>query len=124
MSSSLGRGMGAGSGAGSTSSLANAALQGVASRFLVKLKGGPKKNEDIQRRAAHALREFVDAQRREMPSRDFSAFFISLSHCIFDLVNSSDNCEKQVGGNRVEAPVCSVLGTGAVPMLVGMGVSM
>ena len=96
------RGAGAGAGA---SSVAEAAIEQASTRFLSKLKsGGPKKGEDIQRRAAHGLREFVAAQRQELPARDFSSFFISLSHRIFDLVNSNDNYEKQV---RVIATVAS-----------------
>ncbi len=55
------------------------------------------RNPDVQAKAAHELRLYVEGEAREMNSESFTKYMNDLNRRIFDLVNSSDTHEKMGG---------------------------
>lgn len=55
------------------------------------------RNRDEQNKAARDLILYVKTELREMPQEELIQFFDDFNHEIFDMVSSSDACEKKGG---------------------------
>lgn len=61
------------------------------------VNGLKSRNRDEQNKAAQDLFLYVKTELREMPQEELVQFFDEFNHHIFDMVSSSDACEKKGG---------------------------
>lgn len=61
------------------------------------VNGLKSRNRDEQNKAARDLILYVKTELREMPQEELLQFFDDFNHHIFDMVSSSDSCEKKGG---------------------------
>lgn len=59
------------------------------------VNGLKSRNRDEQNKAARDLILYVKTELREMPQEELVQFFDDFNHEIFDMVSSSDACEKK-----------------------------
>lgn len=82
------------------------------------VNGLKSRNRDDQNKAARDLILYVKTELREMPQEELVQFFDDFNHEIFDMVSSSDACEKKGGVLAISMFLVWFILYAIVPMLI------
>lgn len=82
------------------------------------VNGLKSRNRDEQNKAARDLILYVKTELREMPQEELVQFFDDFNHEIFDMVSSSDACEKKGGVLAISMSLVWFVLYPNVPMLI------